>query len=131
MKAFDLETFKVDGNTFVNLSWSFDKIKGFQVDILETKVSVKPQVVPSSGCDFVSQLGSCSSNNFYESNSNLGINDLFFVPKFNYKLKGFIYCLPENVDLVLANIEQQINAFLVREITLMKDDLNKLEKLIK
>ncbi len=131
MKTFDLETFKVDGNTFVNLSWSFDKVNGLKIDKLETKVSIRPQVVPANGCDFVSQLGSCSSSNFYENNSNLDINDLFFVPKFNYKLKGFIYCLPENVNLVLANIEQQVNTFLVREITLMRNDLNTLEKLIK
>lgn len=131
MKTFDLKTFNVDGTPFVNLSWSFNTIEGLQIKSVLTKVSVRSQVVPANGCDFVSQLGSCSSDEFYEKNQNLDINDLFFVAKYNYKLKGFIYCLPENEKFVRANIEQQINAFLTRQTTLMKNNLYRLEKLIK
>lgn len=131
MKTFDLKTFNQHGNEFVNLSWSFDKVNGIVISEKITQVRKVGGVVPANGCDFVSHLGSCDSDNFFENNSNLSINNLFFRADYNYKINGFMYCLPENKSVAIANIEQQVNAFLTREIVLMESDIIKLRKHLK
>ena len=107
MKAFDLNTFNQHGNEFVKLSWSFDKINGLVISETTEKVRKVSRVVPANGCDFVSHLGSCNSGNFFENNSNIDINNLFFTSGYNYKIRGFMYCLPENKSVAIANIEQE------------------------
>ena len=86
---------------------------------------------PCSGCDFVAGGSSCSSNNFFEQSLNsISVNGLFFQHDYNYSLKGFIYCLPENLTICKASIEQTVKAFVNREVSIMEKSANKLKSFI-
>lgn len=70
-------------------------------------VSNRPNVVPAKYCDFISTLGSCTSERFYENGCNGGISSLTL----DGPIGGFVYCLPEN--------EEEVNAFLNDECELI------------
>ena len=130
MKTFNFAEFNKDGNKFFKVSYTFDIVNGLNIEAVEQTVSVKSDIGACSGCDFVSGGSSCSSGNFFEVRLNVDINGLFFKHDYNYALKGFIYCLPENLTICKANIDQTVKAFVNREVSIMEKSASKLKAFI-
>lgn len=130
MKPFNFAEFNKNGNKFFQVSYTFDIVNGLNIEAVEKEVSIKSGIGACSGCDFVSGGSSCSSDNFFEVLLNVDINGLFFKHDYNYRLKGFIYCLPENLTICKASIEQTVKAFVNREVSIMEKSSNKLKSFI-
>jgi len=131
MKPFNFEQFNQHGNEFITLSYKFDCIKGLIIEEESSHVKVNGSSFPANGCDFTCYSYSRSSKDFIEVNENLNINDLFFKSAYNYAFKGYKHCLPENKTIAIANIQQQVNAFVKREVETMKNQIEKLENTLK
>ena len=131
MKPFNFEQFNQHDNEFITLSYKFDSLNGLIIEEESNHVRVIDNRFPANGCDFTCRHYSRSSKDFIEVNESLDINNLFFSNAYNYRLEGYKHCLPENKSIAIANIQQQVNAFVKREIGLMESQIIKLEKTLK
>ncbi len=108
MKAFNFAEFNKDGNKFITLSFKFNSSEGLTVVEKEETVSVRPQQIPASGCDFCSQFSSINSEGFFEVSGLIEPNGLHFVPTFNHSLTLYTYALPENKDKVKEIVTEHL-----------------------
>ena len=131
MKIFNFADFNKNGNKFFKVSYTFDIVNGLQIEVSEKTVSVKTGVAPCSGCDFVSSSESCSSADFWEQTLQTKPSGLFFKGDYGYSLKGYLYCLPENLTLTTANVENDLQCFVNLEIRKMEQATKVLKSLIK
>lgn len=130
MKAFDLKEFNKDGNKYTSIAITFNPEEGLKLTEREETVSVRPQVSPSAGCDFISYSGSTSSKYFFEISGVPTPNDLFFTTQSGYRIKEFMYVLNENKEDALKAAEEQITAWIKEQLEKHSEALSKAQSAI-
>lgn len=125
MKEFNFSKLKIH-DSVVTIGFEFTMESGIVIDETISKIEKMNSVQSNTGCDFVTRGFSCSSKSFAEIQDPT-FSCLFFNLSGGYKLSGYCYCLPENVSIVKANIEQKIRAFLTREIVLTEKAIEKIK----
>lgn len=116
MKQFIFNDFNKNGTPFVIITASFDSVKGLQITEENATVSISPQTAPADGCDFIGSGSSRCSEEFYELNGCPTICNFRFGDTTQYTIKKFVYCLPENKDIVVDAMTTHFKAWLQKEL---------------
>lgn len=131
MKQFNFDEFNKHATPFYTVSISFNSVDGLKVLSSLNHVHVSPQQKPADDCDFIAFGSSRCSEDFFELNGAPEINNLYFKNTYDFALKGFVYCLPENLDHVVEAMTEHYNSWIKKELQKQIDAAQKALSLVK